>query len=98
MVKGVGERAKVGGGVCVNEAGEPGSTLRGRKAKLLEGVVWMVSGEEGGIGEGDVGGSGTDGLVNPGGSDHPSRRRNSTEEMVALGVDAVEEEEVAING
>jgi len=40
----------------------------------------MVSGEEGGIGEGDVGGSGTDGLVNPGGSDHPSRRRNSTEE------------------
>ena len=56
----------------------------------------MVSGEEGGIGEGDVGGSGTDGLINPGGSGHPGRRRNSTEEMVALGVDAVEEEEVAI--
>jgi len=41
VVEGVGERAKVGGGVCINEAGEPGSTLRGRKAKLLEGVVWM---------------------------------------------------------
>ena len=69
MVEGVGERAKVGGGVRINEAGESGSTLQGRKAKLLEGVVWMVSGEEGGIGEGDVGGSGTDGLINPGGSD-----------------------------
>ena len=35
VVEGVGERAKVGGGVCINEAGEPGSTLRGRKAKLI---------------------------------------------------------------
>jgi len=44
VVEGIGERAKVGGGVCINEAGEPGSTLRGRKAKLLEGVVWMING------------------------------------------------------
>ena len=98
VVEGVGNRAEVGRGVCINEAGKTGPTLRGRKAKLLEGVVGMVSGEEGGIGEGDVGGSGTNGLIDLGGSGHPGRRRNSTEEMVALGVDAVEKEEVAILG
>jgi hypothetical protein len=62
-VKGVGERADVGGGVGVDEAGEPGAALRRRKAELLEGVVGMGSNEKAGVGEGDVGGRGADDLV-----------------------------------
>jgi len=64
--------------------------------ELFEGVVGMVSIEKAGVGEGDVGGHGADDLVQPAGGGHPSRGRDSAKEMVALGVDAEDEEEHAV--
>ena len=63
---------------------------------MLEGVVGMGSIEKAGVGESDVGGRGADDFVQLAGGGHSGRGRDSAKEMVALGVDAEDEEEDAV--